>query len=166
MSLTAPPPLTVRQPGEGREGGLVPGLGVVWKLDTAHTNGMVAVVEHPFPVGVLVPPHLHHREDEYSIVTEGRSDSAPATAKSRSAPGGYITKPRKEVHAMWNAGARPGPHDRDHQSRRDSRGSSGSSPSSSRPDHHQPRQGWRSQSATASSSRSRPGCPRSSRGTT
>ena len=50
----------------------MPGLGVVWKLDTADTNGMVAVVEHPFAVGVLVPPHVHHREDEYSIVTEAR----------------------------------------------------------------------------------------------
>ena len=31
----------------------------------------MTVVEHPFPVGALVPPHLHTREDEYSIVTEG-----------------------------------------------------------------------------------------------
>jgi hypothetical protein len=55
MSFTAPPPLTVRQPGEGREGGLVPGLGVVWKLDTADTNGMVAVVEHPFAARTSTP---------------------------------------------------------------------------------------------------------------
>ncbi len=82
MSLTAPPQLTVRQPGEGREGGLVPGLGVVWKLDSADTNGMVAVVEHPFAVGVLVPPHLHHREDEYSVVTEGSIGSGQETARS------------------------------------------------------------------------------------
>lgn len=33
---------------------------------------MVSVVEHPFDVAVLVPPHIHHREDEYSIVTEGQ----------------------------------------------------------------------------------------------
>jgi hypothetical protein len=28
-------------------------------------------VEHPFEVGALVSAHLHTREDEYSIVTEG-----------------------------------------------------------------------------------------------
>lgn len=107
MSSTAPPPLTVRQPGEGREGGLGPGLGVVWKLDTAHTNGMVAVVEHPFAVGALVPPHLHRREDEYSIVTEGRIGFRSGDHEVVLGAGGYITKPRDEVHAMWNAGDVP-----------------------------------------------------------
>lgn len=107
MSVTTPPPLTVRQPGEGREGGLVPGLGVIWKLDTADTNGMVAVVEHPFAVGVLVPPHVHHREDEYSIVTEGRIGFRSGEREVVLGAGGYITKPRGEVHAMWNAGDVP-----------------------------------------------------------
>ena len=107
MSLTAPPPLTVRQPGEGRAGGLVPGLGVVFKLDTDDTNGMVAVVEHPFAVGVLVPPHIHHREDEYSIVTEGRIGFRSGDREVVLGAGGYITKPRGEVHAMWNAGDVP-----------------------------------------------------------
>ena len=107
MSLTAPPPLTVRNPGEGRAGGLVPGRGVVWKLDTADTNGMVAVVEHPFAVGALVPPHLHHREDEYSIVTEGDIGFRSGDREVVLGAGGYITKPREEVHAMWNAGQVP-----------------------------------------------------------
>jgi mannose-6-phosphate isomerase-like protein (cupin superfamily) len=107
MSLASPPPLTVRQPGEGREGDLVPGLGVVWKLDTGDTNGMVAVVEHPFAVGVLVPPHLHHREDEYSIVTEGKIGFRSGDREVVLGEGGYITKPREEVHAMWNAGQVP-----------------------------------------------------------
>ncbi|QRP42712.1 cupin domain-containing protein [Amycolatopsis sp. FDAARGOS 1241] len=31
----------------------------------------MSIVEHPFPVGALVIPHRHTREDEYSIVTEG-----------------------------------------------------------------------------------------------
>jgi mannose-6-phosphate isomerase-like protein (cupin superfamily) len=107
MSMTAPPPLRIRQPGEGREAGLVPGLGVVWKLDTADTNGMVSVVEHPFAVGTLVPPHLHHREDEYSIVTEGSIGFRSGDREVVLGAGGYITKPRDEVHAMWNAGDVP-----------------------------------------------------------
>jgi quercetin dioxygenase-like cupin family protein len=107
MSTTTPPPLTIRQPGEGRQGGLVPGLGVVWKLDTKDTNGMVSVVEHPFAVGTLVPPHIHRREDEYSIVTEGSIGFRSGDREVVLAAGGYITKPRDEVHAMWNAGDVP-----------------------------------------------------------
>nr|WP_244163794.1 cupin domain-containing protein [Rhodococcus koreensis] len=68
---------------------------------------MLSVVEHPFPVGALVPPHLHTREDEFSIVTQGvigfRSGDREAVLES----GGYITKPRGEMHAMWNAGGAP-----------------------------------------------------------
>jgi quercetin dioxygenase-like cupin family protein len=107
MATTSAPQLTVRQPGEGDSGGLVPGLGVIWKLDTEHTNGMVSIVEHPFAVGTLVPPHLHHREDEYSIVTEGQIGFRSGDREVVLGAGGYITKPRGEVHAMWNAGDTP-----------------------------------------------------------
>jgi mannose-6-phosphate isomerase-like protein (cupin superfamily) len=107
MATTSAPPLTVRQPGEGDSGGLVPGLGVIWKLDTLNTNGMVSIVEHPFSVGALAPPHLHHREDEYSIVTEGRIGFRSGDREVVLDAGGYITKPRGEVHAMWNAGDTP-----------------------------------------------------------
>src|SRR6478609_510232 len=65
------PPLTVVQPGEGRAGEVIPGFGVVFKLWSADTGGAVSIVEHPFEQGVLVPPQLHTREDEFSIVTEG-----------------------------------------------------------------------------------------------
>jgi Cupin domain len=68
---------------------------------------MVSVVEHPFDVAVLVPPHIHHREDEYSIVTEGQIGFRSGDREVVLAAGGYITKPRGEVHAMWNAGPVP-----------------------------------------------------------
>ena len=59
--------------------------GVDFKLWGTDTGGAVSIVEHPFPVGALVRPHLHTREDEYSIVRE-RSVSDPVTAKSSSVP--------------------------------------------------------------------------------
>ncbi|HSI93333.1 MAG TPA: hypothetical protein VK925_07505, partial [Jiangellaceae bacterium] len=65
------PPLTVVPPGEGRIGGLGPGVGVQFKLWGQDTGGAISVVEHPFEVGALVPPHMHTREDEYSIVLDG-----------------------------------------------------------------------------------------------
>jgi quercetin dioxygenase-like cupin family protein len=64
-----------------------------------------SIVEHTFEPGALVPPHLHHLEDEYSIVLDGsigfRSDDQEVVLE----PGGYIIKPRGQVHAMWNAGS-------------------------------------------------------------
>lgn len=106
MMDTTAPPLTVVQPGQGRAGNLGT-IGVVFKLWSADTGGAVSVVEHPFPVGALVPPHLHTREDEFSIVTEGEIGFRSGDREAVLEAGGYITKPRGELHTMWNAGATP-----------------------------------------------------------
>ena len=106
MMDTTAPPLTVVRPGQGRAGNLGT-IGVVFKLWSADTGGAVSVVEHPFPVGALVPPHLHTREDEFSIVTEGEIGFRSGDREAVLEAGGYITKPRGELHTMWNAGATP-----------------------------------------------------------
>jgi quercetin dioxygenase-like cupin family protein len=100
------PPLTVVQPGEGKVGELG-SIGVDFKLWGHDTNGALSIVEHPFPVGAIVPPHLHTREDEYSIVTEGKIGFRSGDREVVLGPGGYITKPRGEIHTMWNAGKTP-----------------------------------------------------------
>ncbi len=106
MAAVPAPPLTVVRPGEGTEG-FLGSIGVCFKLWGADTGGAVSVVEHPFPVGALVPPHLHTREDEYSIVTEGEIGFRSGDREAVLGPGGYITKPRGELHTMWNAGPVP-----------------------------------------------------------
>jgi quercetin dioxygenase-like cupin family protein len=103
---TPPPPLTVVPPGEGRSGNLG-AITVDFKLSGADTGGALAVVEHGFPVGALVPPHMHTLEDEFSIVTEGLIGFRSGDREAVLGPGGYITKPRGEAHAMWNAGPEP-----------------------------------------------------------
>src|SRR5687768_3057497 len=97
----------VVQPGEGRRRELMPGVGVIFKIDGADSGGALAVVEHPFEVGGVVPPHVHHREDEFSIVLEGEIGFRSEDTEVVLGPGGYIVKPRREVHAMWNAGQTP-----------------------------------------------------------
>lgn len=99
--------LKVVQPGEGRAGGLAPGVGVVFKIDGEDTGGALSIVEHPFAVGALVPPHIHTLEDEYSIVLEGEIGFRSEDQEVVLGAGGYIIKPRGEVHAMWNAGSTP-----------------------------------------------------------
>jgi quercetin dioxygenase-like cupin family protein len=105
-SLSDPPALTIMQPGEGPTGWLGT-IGVQFKLWGSQTNGSVSVVEHPFPVGALVVPHLHTLEDEYSIVTAGEIGFRSGDREVVLGAGGYITKPRGEMHTMWNAGSEP-----------------------------------------------------------
>ena len=100
------PKLTVVHPGEGEQRDLG-SIGVVFKLFGDQTNGQVSIVEHPFPVGACVPPHLHTLEDEYSIVTEGEIGFRSGDREVVLGAGGYITKPRGEMHTMWNAGQTP-----------------------------------------------------------
>ncbi len=102
----APPQLTVVRPGEGRAGDLGD-ITVEFKLMGADTGGALAIVEHGFPPGALVPPHVHTREDEYSVVTAGEIGFRSGDREAVLGPGGYITKPRGEAHAMWNAGPEP-----------------------------------------------------------
>ncbi|MEV0274478.1 cupin domain-containing protein [Hamadaea sp. NPDC050747] len=106
MTQMQTPPLTVVPPGQGQTGDLGT-IGVEFKLWGRDTGGQIAIVEHPFPVGALVPAHLHTREDEFSIVTEGEIGFRSGDREVVLGPGGYITKPRNEIHTMWNAGKEP-----------------------------------------------------------
>ena len=99
--------LKVVEPGAGRHGRLGPGVGVDFKIDGPDTAGALAIVEHPFAVGALVRPHVHTREDEISIVLEGQIRFRSDDQEIVLGPGGYIIKPRRQVHAMWNAGTVP-----------------------------------------------------------
>lgn len=107
MSVTEGAVLTVMQPGDG-DVVPIPGFGAVFKLTSPTTGGLVSIVEHPFPVGTITAAHRHTREDEHSYVLAGeigfRSDDSEVVL----GPGGYITKPRGQMHAMWNAGTEPG----------------------------------------------------------
>lgn len=106
MTHQQPPGLTVVPPGEGR-GGSLGAIGVQFKLWGTDTGGTLSIVEHPFPVGALVMPHRHTREDEFSIVTQGKIGFRSGEREAVLSTGGYITKPRGELHAMWNAGDTP-----------------------------------------------------------
>ena len=101
------PRVKVVQPGEGRAGDLLPGVGVIFKIDGDDTGSALSIVEHPFAVGALVPPQIHTREDEFSYVIEGEIGFRSNDQEVVLAAGGYIVKPRGELHAMWNAGSTP-----------------------------------------------------------
>jgi quercetin dioxygenase-like cupin family protein len=99
--------VTVVRPGEG-DAVALPGFGAVFKLSGPDNGGLVAIVEHPFEVGSITPAHMHTREDEHSIVITGKIGFRSDDTEVVLGAGGYITKPRGEMHAMWNAGDEPG----------------------------------------------------------
>jgi quercetin dioxygenase-like cupin family protein len=96
-------PLTVL-PGPHGPDRMIGSIGVGFRLGGEETGGQVAIVEHPFPPGALVPPHVHTREDEFSIVTAGAIGFRSGSDEVVLEAGGYISKPRGELHSMWNAG--------------------------------------------------------------
>ena len=96
-------PLTVLPAPHGPDRS-IGSIGVGFRLSGEDTAGQVAIVEHPFPVGALVPPHVHTREDEFSIVTAGAIGFRSGPDEVVLEAGGYISKPRGELHTMWNAG--------------------------------------------------------------
>jgi quercetin dioxygenase-like cupin family protein len=96
-------PLTVLPAPHGPDRS-IGSIGVGFRLTGQETGGQVAIVEHPFPVGALVPPHVHTREDEFSIVTAGEIGFRSGPDEVVLQAGGYISKPRGELHTMWNAG--------------------------------------------------------------
>jgi quercetin dioxygenase-like cupin family protein len=101
MISASPARLTAVQPG-GPDATMVPGFTAAIRL-AADATGSISIVEHVFAPGFLVPPHRHTREDEISYVVEGeigfRSDGREVSLGA----GGYIVKPRDELHSMWNA---------------------------------------------------------------
>jgi mannose-6-phosphate isomerase-like protein (cupin superfamily) len=79
-------------------------LGVHYKIPPDVTSGAFSVVEHPVPPGVLVPPHVHTREDEYSFVIEGEVGVRIGDREFTARPGDYVVKPLGVPHTFWNSG--------------------------------------------------------------
>lgn len=95
-------PLTVLPAPHQPDRAMAGGIGVAFRFESEHTGGALSVVEHPFAPRTLVPPHVHTREDEFSIVTAGAIGFRSGTDEVVLEAGGYIAKPRGELHAMWN----------------------------------------------------------------
>ena len=77
-------------------------------VDGDRSGGGFALVEHPIPPRALAAPlHRHSREDEYSVVLEGRVGALLGDDVVYGERGDLIFKPRGEWHTFWNAGEEP-----------------------------------------------------------
>lgn len=83
-------------------------LGTIHKVAGSDTAGLLAIVEHTLPPGALAAPlHRHSREDELSIVLEGKLGALLGDDVVEATAGSYVLKPRHQWHTFWNAGSEP-----------------------------------------------------------
>jgi quercetin dioxygenase-like cupin family protein len=94
-------------PGDGDQVTLQGGVGVVFKVPGSLTSGRLAIVEHPVPLGALVVPHVHTKEDELSYVLEGEIGVMIGDREFIAPTGSYVFKPRDVPHSFWNNGTTP-----------------------------------------------------------
>lgn len=88
--------------GEGRK---IPGT--IFKVSKEDTRGTLSIWEHPYPPGVLVPPHAHAAHDQVMFVIEGVVGARIGDEEFTAGPGAYLNKPRSVPHTMWNASPDP-----------------------------------------------------------
>src|SRR5947209_1273676 len=78
-------------------------LGAALLLEGGVSEGRFAMLEHPLaPRSLGAPVHTHTREDEYSLVLEGRIGLEIDGHAFEAGPGEIVVKPRGVPHAFWN----------------------------------------------------------------
>jgi len=104
---TTPTAPRVVTPAQG-EHGFLGSIGVRWLIEGADADERFSLIEHPMsPRALAAPLHLHTREDEYSIVLEGRMGALLGDDVVEAGPGDLVFKPRNQWHTFWNAGDEP-----------------------------------------------------------
>src|SRR5919108_1515046 len=72
------------------------------------TEGRLSMLEVTIPSRTLIKPHLHTREDEFSLVLAGPIGVRAGDETTDEVPtGSWLVKPRSVPHAMWNLGDEP-----------------------------------------------------------
>lgn len=69
-------------------------------------DGRISILEVTIPPRTLIKPHVHTREDEFSVILEGTIGVKTADTTVEAVPAGsWLVKPRDIPHAMWNLSA-------------------------------------------------------------
>ena len=78
-----------------------------YKVTSADSGGALSALEVTIPPGVLVKPHNHSREDEFTVVLDGTVMARVGDQVVEAGAGASLVKPRGTPHAMWNTGPEP-----------------------------------------------------------
>jgi quercetin dioxygenase-like cupin family protein len=79
-----------------------------WGIGAEQTDGALSLLEVTIPPRTLIKPHVHTREDEFSLVLSGTIGVRTADDTVEEVPAGsWLVKPRNVPHAMWNVTDEP-----------------------------------------------------------
>ncbi|MEO8829162.1 cupin domain-containing protein [Lapillicoccus sp.] len=84
-------------------GDQIPGTPFRHLIKAADTGDRFSAQSATIPPGLLVFPHSHVHEDEFTFVFRGRIGGRVGEQDIEVDEGGFLFKPRGVVHAMWNA---------------------------------------------------------------
>jgi quercetin dioxygenase-like cupin family protein len=99
-TLAAPLPIGAFNLGEGK---LMPNdTHFLYKVTDRDADGRFALLQGGLAPRMLIPPHVHEREDEMTIVIAGTLGARVGEQEFMLGPGGVLLKPRGIPHAMWN----------------------------------------------------------------
>lgn len=77
-------------------------------VGSAESDGRLSILEVTIPPKTLVKPHIHTREDEFSLVLAGSIGARMGDDTVEEMPTGtWLVKPRDIPHAMWNLSDSP-----------------------------------------------------------
>jgi quercetin dioxygenase-like cupin family protein len=77
-------------------------------IGAQETDGRLSMMEVTIPPRTLIKPHLHTREDEFSLVLAGPIGVRAGDATTDDVQtGSWLVKPRSVPHAMWNVSDQP-----------------------------------------------------------
>lgn len=70
--------------------------------EAARTDGAYSVLDQVVPARLIVPPHLHERETQVSLVLAGMLGFWVDGELAEVGAGGYVLRPAGRPHALWN----------------------------------------------------------------
>jgi quercetin dioxygenase-like cupin family protein len=77
-------------------------------VGAAASAGALSMLEVTIPPRTLIKPHVHSREDEFSLVLDGTIGVRQGDVTTEAIPtGSWLIKPREIPHAMWNVADEP-----------------------------------------------------------
>ena len=79
-----------------------------WGVGADQTDGALSLLEVTIPPRTLIKPHMHTREDEFSLLLSGSIGVRTGDDTVEEVPAGsWLIKPRHVPHAMWNLADQP-----------------------------------------------------------
>ena len=84
------------------------GVRFYYGVEGDDSEGRIAMIEVKIPPRTLVKPHMHSKEDEFTLVLEGTIGARLGEETREEVPAGsFLVKPRDVPHALWNATEEP-----------------------------------------------------------